>query len=371
MSPRRTRRRRVFGHLDADRLLAGDRREDADVGRGQRVGEVVGELGDFLHLGAGREAQLEARDVRAADDADDLGLDAEVAERLDQLAADRLVVARVGTFVAFALFEHLGRGRPVVDLLGFGDAALVAHRGQRGLLGLGVGADAEPLLARAPRPRRRGAEARRPGPGRERRARPRRTRSWRAPPRAVLGDRHGRFELVVLGIGAHHVGRARLGLEGGGALFAAPLLAVLDRRLGDVATAGEGVADAAAEAAEDGRDRGAGDEHRADREHQHGRDPRADVAEQVLEPGFEAVADLAAVPAEEEDEDEVDPGGDQEEADQVEMALLQALGQMRPREARALGSRLAFRLAARGRASLLAHEHGPASTPRRRLPCLG
>ena len=46
------------GHLDADRGLAGDRREDADVGRGQRVGEVVLELGDLAHLHAGREPQL-------------------------------------------------------------------------------------------------------------------------------------------------------------------------------------------------------------------------------------------------------------------------------------------------------------------------
>ena len=42
----------LVGDLDADGLLAGDRREDADVGRGQRVGEVVLELGDLRHLDA-------------------------------------------------------------------------------------------------------------------------------------------------------------------------------------------------------------------------------------------------------------------------------------------------------------------------------
>ena len=52
-------------HLDADRLLAGDRGEDADVGGGERVGEVVGELGDLLDLRARRQPQLVARDVRA------------------------------------------------------------------------------------------------------------------------------------------------------------------------------------------------------------------------------------------------------------------------------------------------------------------
>ena len=33
-----------FGHLDADRLLAGDRRQDPHLLGGQRVGEVVLEL---------------------------------------------------------------------------------------------------------------------------------------------------------------------------------------------------------------------------------------------------------------------------------------------------------------------------------------
>ena len=37
----------AVGDLDADGLLAGDRGEDADLGGGQRVGEVVLELGDL------------------------------------------------------------------------------------------------------------------------------------------------------------------------------------------------------------------------------------------------------------------------------------------------------------------------------------
>ena len=75
------------GDLDADRLLARDRREDPDIGGGQRVGEVVLELGDLGDLGPGREAQLVAGDVRPGDAADDLRLDAEVAERLEQRPA--------------------------------------------------------------------------------------------------------------------------------------------------------------------------------------------------------------------------------------------------------------------------------------------
>ena len=55
------------GDLDADRLLARDRRQDPDLGGGQRVGEVVLELGDLGDLGPGRQPQLVAGDVRAGD----------------------------------------------------------------------------------------------------------------------------------------------------------------------------------------------------------------------------------------------------------------------------------------------------------------
>ena len=85
------------GDLDADRLLARDRRQDADLGRRERVGEVVLELGDLGHLHARREPQLVAGDVGAGDAADDLGVDAEVAEGLDAAcAADLLLPGRVG-----------------------------------------------------------------------------------------------------------------------------------------------------------------------------------------------------------------------------------------------------------------------------------
>jgi hypothetical protein len=86
----------AVGHLDADRALAGDRREDADLGGRQRVGQVVLEVGDLDHLHAGGELQLVARDVRPGDGADDLGLDAQVAERLDQARGDPLLPCRVG-----------------------------------------------------------------------------------------------------------------------------------------------------------------------------------------------------------------------------------------------------------------------------------
>ncbi len=74
----------------------------------------------------------------AADDADDPGLDPEMAEGLDQLAADRLLVARVGAGVLAPLFQHLRRRDPVVDLLRGRHSALLPHRRRRdnGLVGV-------------------------------------------------------------------------------------------------------------------------------------------------------------------------------------------------------------------------------------------
>ena len=63
--------RREVRHLDADRLLAGDRRQDADLGRRERVGEVVLQPRDLRDLRARRELQLVAHDARAGDLADD------------------------------------------------------------------------------------------------------------------------------------------------------------------------------------------------------------------------------------------------------------------------------------------------------------
>src|SRR5581483_6291750 len=71
-------------NLDAHGLLSGDRRQDADVGGGEGVGEVVLELRHLPHLDSGSEAQLVSSDVRPGDAPYHLGLDPKVAERLEQ-----------------------------------------------------------------------------------------------------------------------------------------------------------------------------------------------------------------------------------------------------------------------------------------------
>ena len=89
--------RREVRHLDADRLLARDRREDADLGRRERVGEVVLERGDLRDLRPRRQLELVAGHARPGDLADDRRLDAEVRQRRHERlrgALVRLVHAR-------------------------------------------------------------------------------------------------------------------------------------------------------------------------------------------------------------------------------------------------------------------------------------
>src|SRR6201999_3418505 len=85
-------------------------------------------------------------------------------------------------------------------------------------------------------------------------------------------------------------------------------------------------------------------------------------AEEVLERRFDPVADLATFPTEEEHEQEVDPGSDEEEADEVEMALFETVEQRDP-TARfggfsSFGFRFRFAFGFAGRGALLSNEHG-------------
>ena len=79
------------GDLDADRGLAGDRRQDPDVGRRDGVGDVLGQRGDLLDLDGRADLDLVPRHGRAAGVARDLGVDAELlhhlGEPLDHLVA--------------------------------------------------------------------------------------------------------------------------------------------------------------------------------------------------------------------------------------------------------------------------------------------
>ena len=80
--------RREVRHLHADRLLAGDRGEDADLRRRERVGEVVLERRDLRHLRPRRELELVAGHARAGDLAHDGRVDAELRERAHEQVGD-------------------------------------------------------------------------------------------------------------------------------------------------------------------------------------------------------------------------------------------------------------------------------------------
>ena len=169
--------RREVRDLDADGLLARDRREDADLRRRERVREVVLEARDLRDLRAGRELQLVADDARARDGAHDRRVHAEVRERLDEHL--RRALARIGCVVACrrARLQERPVGEAVRGAGGCvearGSSPLPSARPRRARV---AGAAAARRTSGRPR-RRRGTPPRRPRARRDsapRRARPRR-----------------------------------------------------------------------------------------------------------------------------------------------------------------------------------------------------
>ena len=88
----------LVGHFDADGVLAGDRRDDADARHAEGDRQVVGQAGDLRQPQAGFQLDFVLGDDRAGLDLDDADVEAEVLERLLQdlgLAADFLLVLLV------------------------------------------------------------------------------------------------------------------------------------------------------------------------------------------------------------------------------------------------------------------------------------
>ena len=205
--------RRAVRDLDADGLLARDRREDADLGGRQRVREIVAQAGDAGDLRARGELELVARHARAGDGADEAGLDAVLGERAEQRARDPLGVriaadrgralaqhARVGqagtaarrraraSTIDLRQLERVGRlGRRAADR---GRTAAAGRRAARRSSSEVVGdrrrlvaASVRTRLGSAPHRRARALQ-RRPGrAGRREAVAPGSTRRWRARPR--------------------------------------------------------------------------------------------------------------------------------------------------------------------------------------------
>ena len=152
---------REIGHLDADRLLAGDRGEDADLGRRERVGQVVAQLGHAAHLDAGGELQLVPGDAGAAHHPHHSRLDAEVRQRLDELLGDLLVIL-AGAAAGRAALEDRRLRQPVGRSVGRGHrtaagpawARRAGRRPRRRPTPRARARRRRPPAARAPRPDR-------------------------------------------------------------------------------------------------------------------------------------------------------------------------------------------------------------------------
>ena len=105
------------GNLDADRRLAGDRRQDPDIGAGHRVRDVPAQGRDLLHLHRRAELDLVAGHRRPAAVAGHLGIDLELPQHLGQPVHDR--VAGLGPrLVHAALLQRGGIGQQVLDVAG-------------------------------------------------------------------------------------------------------------------------------------------------------------------------------------------------------------------------------------------------------------
>ncbi len=81
------------GHLDADRGLAGNRREHPDALGRHRIGDVLLQRGDLLDLHARAEFDLVTGDGRAAGASGDRGVDLELLQHLGDRLDHRSLAA--------------------------------------------------------------------------------------------------------------------------------------------------------------------------------------------------------------------------------------------------------------------------------------
>ncbi len=98
-----------IGHLDAHRALAGYGRDDADGGRLERQGQIVGQRRDLADLDARRRHHLELRDHRARGASADGPLHPEGPERIHEGRAESVQGLRADPVLA------LGRQLEQVD----------------------------------------------------------------------------------------------------------------------------------------------------------------------------------------------------------------------------------------------------------------
>ena len=117
----------AVGQLDADGVLARNRRENVDPLGAGGAGEVALQTDDLVHPHAFGRIDFVARDRRAFGDVARRHLDAELAERFDQDLLDALQFRRIGRDPSFpiVLVEEIEPGQRVVfrvPILGRGES---------------------------------------------------------------------------------------------------------------------------------------------------------------------------------------------------------------------------------------------------------
>jgi len=103
------------GDLDADGRASRDRAEDAHIGGTDRVGDVLGQAGDLLHLDAVADLDLVAGHRRATGVAGHPRVDVELGEDIAQPSDDG--IGRLGASLRDrAGLQHAGVGKRVDDV---------------------------------------------------------------------------------------------------------------------------------------------------------------------------------------------------------------------------------------------------------------
>ena len=102
--------------LDADRVLAGNGRENVDPFGAGRAGEVALQTNDLVHPHAFGRIDFVAGDRRALGDVARRHRNAELPERFDQSLLDLLQLRRIGRDPAFAVVfvEQIDSGQLII-----------------------------------------------------------------------------------------------------------------------------------------------------------------------------------------------------------------------------------------------------------------
>ena len=136
--PQGDRRDRAVRHLDANHGDLSGNGGDADAGRAQTQGNIIGAAGDFIQPDTLVKLHLVAGDAGAAGDVDDMGVDIEAGEGFVETAGIFPHFLRAVRSGAYRALQQIQRREAVIRLLhplGLGDFRCDLSGGLGGFLG--------------------------------------------------------------------------------------------------------------------------------------------------------------------------------------------------------------------------------------------